>query len=334
MAKSANQKLKLLRLKDILENRTDEWHPMSTQQMIDALMQYGIEAERKSIYSDLEELSVYGLDIVKCGGRKNQKYYIGDRDFELAELKLLVDAVSASKFISEKRSRTLIGKLSALTTKYDAAQRNRQVYVANRNKTVNEQVLYHIDAIHSALQNGKMISFQYMEWNASKRLVVRRDGALYRMSPKALIWDDENYYLVAWDDEASICKHFRVDKMKNITVLDENAHNPEIVIDPASYSRRMFGMFDGKLQDVSIRCPINRIGIMIDRFGKDIGIRADGPTHCVVRTRVAVSPQFFGWMCALGRDFTIVSPSELADAYLAHLKSITEENSYGSKCDE
>ncbi len=325
MAKSANQKLKLLRLKDILLNRTDEVHPMSTQQMIDALMQYGIEAERKSIYSDLEELSFYGLDIIKCGGRKNQKYYVGERDFELAELKLLVDAVSASKFISEKRSRTLIGKLSALTTKYDATQLNRQVYVANRNKTVNEQVLYHIDAIHSAMQNGRMITFQYLEWNASKRLVVRRDGALYRVSPKALIWDDENYYLVAWDDDAGICKHFRVDKMKNITILEERAHNPEIEINPASYSRRMFGMYDGKVQDVTIRCSANRIGILIDRFGKDISIRAEGLNHCLVRTQVAVSPQFFGWLCGLGPEFQIVSPTEVADAYLDHLWSIVKK---------
>ena len=201
-------------------------------------------------------------------------------------------------------------------------QLNRQVYVANRNKTINEQVLYHIDAIHEAMQAGKMISFQYLEWNASKRLVVRHDGAAYRMTPKALIWDDENYYLVAWDDEASICKHFRVDKMKNITILEENARKRDVVIDPAAYSRKMFGMYDGRLQDVTIRCPMKLVGILIDRFGKEIVIRADGLDHCLVRTQVAVSRQFFGWMCGLGKEFQIVSPKETADAYQEHLRSI------------
>lgn len=329
MAKSPNQKLKLLRLRDILLNRTDEAHPMTTQQLIDALDQYGICAERKSIYSDLEELEFYGLDIIKTGGRKNQGYYVGARDFELAELKLLVDAVSASKFISESKTRQLIEKLSALTTKYDARQLNRQVFVANRNKTVNEQVLYQIDAIHAAMQQNRMISFQYMEWNATKRLVLRKDGALYRMSPKALIWDDENYYLVAWDSEAQICKHFRVDKIKNITVLDDPAENPGIEIDAASYSRRMFGMFDGKLTDVTIRCPIGMVGILIDRFGKDITIRADGLNHCLVRTQVAVSTQFFGWLCGLGSGFTITSPAEVSEAYRAHLRSVLEQ--YGEQ---
>ncbi|MBO4902629.1 MAG: WYL domain-containing protein [Lachnospiraceae bacterium] len=322
MARTGNQKLKLLRLMDILLNRTDEQHPLSTQQLIDALAQYGIDAERKSIYSDLEELTFYGLDIIKCGGKKNQGYYVGARTFELAELKLLVDAISASKFISEKKTRELIRKLSQLTSSYDAAKLDRQVCVANRVKTVNEQVLYQIDAIHMALQNKKMISFQYMEWNASKRLMVRRDGALYKISPKTLLWDDENYYLVAWDPEAGICKHFRVDKMKNITVLDEDAKNPEIEIDPALYSKRMFGMFGGKLQDVTIRCPMNRIGILIDRFGKEINIRADGLDHCLVRTQIAVSNHFFGWLCGLGGEFEIVSPAEVAEEYKEHLLSL------------
>ncbi len=325
MAKSPHQKLKLLRLYDILLNRTDENHAISINDMVQALSYYGIDAERKSLYSDLEELSFYGLDIIKCGGRRNTKYYVGARDFELAELKLLVDAVQSSKFVSESRSRKLIDKLAALTSKYDAVKLDRQVTVSNRNKTVNEQVLYNIDAIHAALQNNQMISFQYMEWNTTKRLVVKKGGALYKMSPKTLIWDDENYYLVAWDEEAGFCKHFRVDKMKNISVLDEKAQNPAVTIDPASYSRRMFGMYDGKKQDVTIRCPMDRIGIMIDRFGKDIAIRSDGMTHCLVRVEVAVSNLFFGWMCGLGSDFSIVSPAEVKEAYRDHLKKTLDE---------
>ena len=324
MAKSPHQKLKLLRLYDILLNRTDEEHALSVNELVEALSYYGIEAERKSIYSDLEELSLYGLDIIRVGGKKNMKYYVGARDFELAELKLLVDAVLSSKFVSEKRSHELIGKLSSLTSKYNAAQLNRQITVSNRNKTVNEQVLYNIDAIHTALQNGKMISFQYLEWNASKRLVVKKGGKPYLISPKTLIWDDENYYLVAWDPDAGYCKHYRVDKMKNIEVLDADATDYGFEIDPASYSRKMFGMYDGKVRDVTIRCPVHMVGIMIDRFGKDIVIRTENLQYCQVRVQVAVSNQFFGWLCGLGEEFTIVKPRSVADAYRDHLSKVLD----------
>ena len=325
MAKSPHQKLKLLRLYDILQNRTDEEHALSVNELVEALSYYGIEAERKSIYSDLEELSLYGLDIIKTGGKKNMKYYVGARDFELAELKLLVDAVLSSKFVSEKRSRELIGKLSALTSKYNAAQLNRQITVSNRNKTVNEQVLYNIDAIHTALQNKKMISFQYLEWNATKRLVVKKGGKPYVISPKTLIWADENYYLVAWDPDAGFCKHYRVDKMKNIEVLEEDATDYGVTIDPASYSRKMFGMYDGKMKDVTIRCPVHMIGILIDRFGKDISIRTENLHFCQVRVEVAVSNQFFGWLCGLGEEFSIIRPRSVADAYKEHLSNVLKE---------
>ncbi len=167
-----------------------------------------------------------------------------------------------------------------------------------------------------------MINFQYMEWNPTKRLVVKKGGALYRMGPKTLIWDDENYYLVAWDEEVHRYKHFRVDKMKNITVTDDPVLDPGDEIDPAFYSRIMFGMYDGKLQDVTLRCPLNLIGILIDRFGKDIAIRQDGPLHCLVRVQVAVSNQFYGWICGLGKEFEIVSPEDVATGYKEHLRSV------------
>lgn len=324
MAKSSTQKLKLLRLYDILLDKTDEEHPMSVNDMIHALSLYGIEAERKSIYSDLEELQNYGLDLIRCGGKKNTRYYVGERKFELAELKLLVDAVESSKFISQSKSRALIRKLSMETSRYEAAKLNRHITVSNR-KSINENVLYNIDAIHTALQNGKMISFQYMEWNTTKRLIVKKGGALYLMSPKTLIWDDENYYLVAWDDEAGMIKHFRVDKMKNIEVLAQDAVRPAIEIDPADYSSIMFGMYDGRITEVTLRCPAEKIGILIDRFGKEISIRSDGPLHCIVRVQVAVSPQFFGWLCGLGAQFQILSPEETKEQYRAHLRSVFEQ---------
>lgn len=322
MPKSSNQKLKILRLYSILLEMTDELHPMSTNDLIYELQKYGINAERKSIYSDIEELIYYGLDIIKSGGKKNLSYYVGERDFELAELKLLVDAVQSSKFISESKSNKLIKKLSKLCSRYDAKALNRYVYVANRPKTINENVLYNIDSLHNALSEHKQISFQYLEWNTNKRLIPRKNGNEYVISPKALIWDDENYYLVGYDNDVLLDKHFRVDKMKNITILDTGVVNVGPEINPALYSGKRFGMYNGDTETVSLKCSVDKIGILIDRFGKDISIRNDNLSYCTVRIDVAVSKQFYGWLSGLGNDFTIVGPPGIRKEYKDYLLSI------------
>lgn len=322
MSKSSNQKLKILRLYSILLEKSDEDHPMSTNDLIYELEKYGISAERKSIYSDLEELSYFGLDIVKCGGKKNQSYYVGERDFELAELKLLVDAVQSSKFISESKSNKLIKKLSGLCSRYDAGNLNRYVYVANRPKTINENVLYNIDSLHLAISEHKKISFQYMDWNVQKRLVPRRNGEEYVTSPKALIWDDENYYLVGFDENAGMDKHFRVDKMKKIIILDEKIIKKGADINPALYSGKRFGMFNGDTETVNIKCPVQKVGIFIDRFGKDISIRPQNLNFCIIRIDVVVSKQFYGWLTGLGDDFEIVGPDKIRNDYSDYLNNV------------
>lgn len=322
MPKSSNQKLKILRLYSILLEMTDESHPMSTNDLINELQKYGINAERKSIYSDIDELIYYGLDIIKCGGKKNLSYYVGERDFELAELKLLVDAVQSSKFISESKSNKLIKKLSKLCSRYDAKSLNRYVYVANRPKTINENVLYNIDSLHNALSEHKQISFQYLDWNTNKRLIPRKNGNEYFISPKALIWDDENYYLVGYDTDVSINKHFRVDKMKNISLLDADVINVGPEINPALYSGKRFGMYNGDTETVNIKCPVDKIGIFIDRFGKDITIRNINLCFCDVRIDVVVSKQFYGWLSGLGNDFVITGPEKVRDEYKQYLLSI------------
>lgn len=327
MAKSSNQKLKILRLYSILFEKTDENHPLTTNELIAELEKYGITAERKSIYSDIEELIYYGLDIVKSGGKKNLAYYVGSRDFELAELKLLVDAVQSSKFISESKSNMLIKKLSQLCSRYESTALNRYVYVANRPKTINENVLYNIDSIHNALYEHKQIKFQYLEWNTSKRLVARKGGEDYIISPNALIWDDENYYLVGYDDAVSMTKHFRVDKMKNITILDVKSIKNGPEINPALYSGRRFGMYNGDAQSVNIKCPVDKIGILIDRFGKDITIKNDNLNYCTVRIDVVISKQFYGWFTGLGSDFTITGPVDVRNDYRDYLdKIVTKYN--------
>ena len=220
MPKSPGQKLKLLYIIEMLEQNTDENHPMSTAEIIERLEANGIHSERKSIYDDIEKLCDFGYDIIQVHSRLGGGYYLAGREFELAELKLLVDAVQSSRFITTKKSRELIKKLEKKAGKHDAGKLQRQVYVAGRIKTENESIYYNIDNIHRSIQENKQIGFTYLDWNLKKQLAERKNG--YReVSPWALIWREENYYLAAFDAEDGIIKHYRVDKMGQAVLLDK-----------------------------------------------------------------------------------------------------------------
>lgn len=325
MAKSANQKLKLLYLLKILSEKTDENHCMSAQDLITELSAYDIKAERKSIYDDIECLNFFGYDIVNVKARINGGYYMTSREFELPELKLLVDAVQASRFITQKKSRELISKIEKLAGPYEGRQLQRQVFVAGRVKTENESIYYNVDRIHKAIQDNSPIIFTYLEWNVKKELQARRSGKKYRVSPWALTWQDENYYLIAYDEESAKIKHFRVDKMSRITQLeDEKRQGMEefTSVDLGEYTGRMFGMFGGEEQIVTLKLPEGMIGIILDRFGKDIDIRSREEGYVSVRIKAAVSNQFFGWLTGLGKDISIMGPEIVKNQYAEFLKEI------------
>ena len=255
MAKSEGQKLKILYILKWLSERTDEEHAMSGQEIIDALEREGITAERKSIYSDVQALRDFGYDIITTKKRGNSGYYMASREFELAELKLLVDAVQATKFITVKKSKDLIEKLEKLCSRNDARQLQRQVYVSDRNKNSNESIFYSVDDIHKAIQGNKRIRFKYYDWGADKQMHFRKDGSFYEVSPYFLVWNDENYYLVAYDEKAGIIKHYRVDKMHSLSVLKKDrAGNDEVKkMNPALYSQQNFGMFSGEERMVTLQ---------------------------------------------------------------------------------
>ncbi len=327
MAKSEGQKLKLLYILKWLTERTDESHAMSGQEIIEALEKEGISAERKSIYSDIQALRDFGYDIITTKKRDNSGYYMASREFELAELKLLVDAVQSSKFITAKKSKVLIEKLEKLVSRYDAKQLQRQVYVSERNKNSNESIYYSVDDIHKAIQENKRIRFKYYDWGADKQMHFRKDGAFYEVSPFFLVWKDENYYLVAFDEKESIMKHFRVDKMHSLSVVkkDRAGIDDAKKINPAVYTQQNFGMFAGDEQMITLQFPEKQIGIIIDRFGKEIDIRNRGEGICSARVMVAVSNQFFGWVTGLGGLVQIMSPESVVSDYKAYLKQILEE---------
>lgn len=327
MAKTEGQKLKLLYIIDILKNNTDENHPMSTSELISKLEAVGISAERKSIYDDINKLCDFGYDIEKVSSRLGGGYYLAEREFELPELKLLVDVVQSSRFITAKKSRELIKKLETFAGKYDAGKLRRQVYVAGRVKTDNESIYYNIDYIHRAIQENKQISFRYMKWNLKKELVARDDTRRV-VSPWALIWKDENYYLAAYDSTDSIIKHYRVDKMGDVDVLDESRCGLEIFekIDQATYSNINFGMFAGKEEIVTLELSNNLIGVVIDRFGKEADVRPVSENKFRTRIKVSVSGQFFGWLCGIGKDVRIVSPKSVKEQYINWMQETINSN--------
>lgn len=326
MAKSPNQKLKLLYLVDILERKTDENHPMTAAALIEELAKVEVTAERKSIYDDINQLIDFGYDIVHNKARVGGGYYMASRRFELAELKVLVDSVQASRFISVKKTRDLIDKLEKLCSIHEERQLKRQVYVLNRIKTDNESIFYNVDYIHEAIHCNRQISFQYYEWSTSKEMKLRRNGERYIVSPLALIWDDENYYLVGYEKDNGI-RHYRVDKMKSICILEENRLEESGYRDfePAVYSNKVFGMYGGELSTVTISFPEHLTGVMLDRFGKDVLLRKDGESNFSIRTDVVISDHFFGWLAGLGKQVKIVSPDRVRQQYKQYLSDILKD---------
>lgn len=326
MSRQEGQKAKLLVLKNILERKTDEDHPLSVPQLIRALEAEGIRAERKSIYNDIEALRASGVDVELSRGRGGG-YYLGSRTFELPELKLLVDAVQASQFITKDKSKKLIRKLEGLTSEAQARKMQRQVFVSGRVKTMNESIYYNVDALHEAIARDRQVQFQYLEWDLRKRRVPRRGGQIYQASPWALAWENANYYLVAYTGEG--IRHYRVDKMKGVrqTELPRQGKAEFSALDLAAYTRKMFGMYGGREEKVTLKCANSLVGVMLDRFGTEAILvpQADETFHLTVP--VAVSPQFLGWVCGFGGEVRVIGPAtvrremgrlvqSLADTYL------------------
>lgn len=327
MAKSSNQKLKQLYLLRILWEYTDENHAMTTQELIGKLAEYDVRAERKSIYSDIEALNTIGFDILNDKSRNHNGYYMASRDFELPELKLLVDAVQSSRFITEKKSKELIGKLEKLCSKYDGRKLQRQVYVSDRLKTENENIYYNVDGIHEAIQRDRQITFRYYEWDADKNMRYKKEGKHYVVSPYLLVWNDANYYLVAFEEESGMIRHYRVDKM---TDLQETEHarlgkSEYQEFSPGMYTRKSFQMFGGDEITVTMQCDESMSGVMIDRFGKEVPMRRLPGGKLQVRTEVVVSAPFYGWIAGLNGKVKITAPEEVAEGAKEFLLKLLEK---------
>ena len=313
--KGKNQKLKLLYLAKILQEQTDSTHALTMPQIIEKLAEYDIEAKRKSVYDDLDALSDYGMDIIKEKQGYRTYYYCGSRDFELAELHIIIDAIASSKFITIKKSKELIKKLEHMASNYDAKLIDRDVYVSNRVKNMNESIFYTVDALQNAIANNHRVKFQYFSWNVDGKEELRHDGAYYDISPWALLWDDENYYLIGYDNSVDKFKHYRVDKMLHTEELEEkrNGATKFRALDKEVYTKKHFRMFGGTEERVTLLCENPMANVIIDQFGRDITLIKIDDEHFRARVDVVVSDQFLGWIIALKGAVKIEGPDRVKE---------------------
>ena len=313
MSVLSSPKLRLLYLMKTLIEETDEQHVLTAQELINKLALHGIKAERKSIYTDIELLIQFGLDI-EHSRRQSRGYFISSRDFELPEVKLLVDAVQSSRLITEKKSEQLIRKLSALTSIPQARQLKRQVYIAGRVKGVNEAVYYNVDAIHTAINDGYKIRFKYFDYNTRKERVYRKNGELYVQTPVALWWSEDNYYLIAYSAKYDGLTHYRVDRMSEVTVTEEPCDSfNQTRFRAADHAKRAFGMYSGETVTATLAFENNLVSVVLDHFGGDIRL-IDTGERFTVKVEVSQSPVFFGWMLQFGKRAEVLEPESLRRA--------------------
>lgn len=311
----ANKKLKTLLLAEYLQQETDENDPKTVQQMIDYLARQGITAERKSVYDDLHLLEQMGMDIQTVKA-KHFGYYLGSRTFQLAELKLLTDVVQASAFLTGKKSMELIGKLATLTSRRQAGQLKRQVYVMNRLRTVNETVYYTVDALHSAISRGRKVAFRYFDWTVDGERAFRRNGEDYEVSPVALCVDRQ-YYLVTYSRQTGF-RHYRVDRMTQLRVLETCREEPEEHFDLGEYVKTIFDMFSGETATVRLRMEKSLLNAAMDRFGPEVHRVDTGDGWFELWAPVEVGPTFFGWLFQFGRQAELLEPEAVRQAFARH----------------
>lgn len=324
MPSSPNQRMKLLYLMKILQEQTDENHALSIAELIAALAEYDVKAERKSLYSDMDLLRQFGLNI-EVRKTKSVGYYVDSRQFELPELKLLVDAVQSSRFITTRKSNELIKKLSSMASVHQARELKRQVVMAERPKPLNESIYYNIDAIHEAINGRRKIDFRYFDYDANKNRVYRKNGDEYHQTPVVLCWNDDKYYLICYSSKYDGFTHYRVDRMSHVTVCEEAADKyDKKQFNIAEHTKRVFGMYSGELVTAKLCFDNSLVNTVLDKFGSDLPLQKNGDCF-EVTVHVADSPVFLSWVFQFGDKAEILAPDSLRQAMMCHIKRCKEK---------
>lgn len=319
MPKYENQKQKLLYILKFFYEETDEEHTLTVNQIIDKLKQNDISAKRRSVYDDIHTLQDFGMDIVMRKG-KTFEYFLSSRLFETAELKILIDSIQSSRFITMKKSESIIKRLKQLTSKPQSRKFSGQIYIYDRIKNMNECILYNVDTLHNAISENRKIKFRYFDYNIKMERIFRKNGEFYSANPLALTFDNENYYLIAFSEKHGDYVHYRVDKMTDIEISREKRIMPKGEFNAAEYVKPMFSMFDGEVERITALFHISYLNAIIDRFGGNVILSKTEDKECFQAVfKAAVSPTFLSWIIGFGKGALIISPQWVADEvkYLA-----------------
>jgi len=321
----ANKKSRILSILRYLETQTDEAHPVSIADIITHLKGLGITASRKTVSADIEQLIDAGVDVVCVAGRRYE-YFIGDRHFELPELKLLVDAVQAFKLISPKKSGILIGKLASLTSVYHAEELNRQLYLEKQVKPNNEKIYITIDLLYTAINTGKKVQFKYYEYTRDKKKIYKHDRQVYIFSPYGLIWNNDHYYTAGYSESHGRLITFRVDRIAVPELTDIPAVPRPEGFDMTQYTTSVFRMYDGPVRAVTLKCVNTLMKTIVDRFGEDVDTKPIDDKHFYAHVSVSVSPTFFGWVFSFGGGIEITAPADVSEDYRSQARLAAEKS--------
>jgi len=307
-------KSRILYVRQYLETQTDEQHPAYITDIIAYLKTLGIPAGRKAVTKDIEQLIEFGVEVV-CNTGKRHEYFIGDRVFELPELKLLVDAVQASRFISVKKSKQLINKLTTFASQHQAAELNRTLYTDKQIKQANENIFITVDMLHNAINNGKQVHFKYYEYDQNKKKIFKHKRKVYEFSPYALLWSGDHYYTIGYSESHGKIIKFRVDRIATPELMELDAVPIPKDFDVAFYAQKVFQMYDGDVRDITLKCENPLMKSVIDRFGEDVETAVTDDNHFHANIKVCASPTFFGWIFGFGGKMEIAAPKDVIDEY-------------------
>ena len=327
MAGKKDSKLKLLYIKDILEKYTDEDNILNAGDIAQYLTEFGIECERKSIYKDIDVLIEYGLDIIKTSKPKTG-WFIASRDFEPAELRLISDAIQAADFISKKKTRLLLEKTEKLTSTAYAKKLRKQVFIDNRNKCNNEEIFYSINSLDSAIKNFNKVRLIYVKRKLDSKFAATNEKKEFVLSPYALIWSNDHYYLIANNEKYDNLMHLRIDRIRNVEILEEKArHFSEVSeyknsFNCADYASKVFNMFSGKAESTELRCRIEILEEMLDRFGEKVSIKKADPGWFYIHDDLFINEGLASWLMQFGDSIEVIYPVELKNMILDKVKSI------------
>ena len=324
MARENFRKIKLLKLLETLRQNTDEQHPMSTSSIISSLAQMEITCDRRTLAQDIATLSDLGYEIMTTTVGHEKAYYVEDRNFSIPELKILIDAVQASSFITEKKSEELINKIASLAGSHRAEVLKRNMVCFNTRKHSNERIFYNVNDLEDAILRQKKVLFRYFDLNENGERVYRRDGHRYVVEPIALVFNEDNYYLTCYSSRHDSTSNYRIDRMDSVEVIDEDCCEKAIVLrdQVATYTEQAFKMFGGQLEDIVLEFDRGLIGVVYDKFGESVKMMPSGENKIIATVKVMISPTFWGWLFQFGNQMKIISPSSAVSMYAEKAQSI------------